>query len=116
MRRALIAAAVLAVWTGACGSNTLEPLPLSVGVEANRLSAAPGDTIIFSVSAEGGQLFGVEIDFADGSTESFGTAGARTARVGFKHAYLTKGTFQVLATATDALQGAKSATVQILVN
>jgi hypothetical protein len=118
MRRAVFIAAILAIWggLGACGTYSLEPLPLSVGVEANRLTAVPGDTITFTVSAEGGTLFGVDIDFADGSSDTRVTSGARTARVTFKHAYLTTGDFQVLASATDAGQGTKSATIQILVN
>lgn len=113
-RAALCLAAVVALT--ACLDNALEPLPLTIGIEASRLTAAPGDTINFLVSAQGGSLIGVEMDFADGSTDSFATSGARTARITFKHAYLATGTFQVDAKVTDVNAGAKSATIQVMVN
>jgi len=116
MSRVLFGLACLAVWSGACGDYSLDPLPLQIGLEASKVTAAPGDTINFLVSAQGGYLSGVDIDFADGSTDRFGTSGARTAHVTFKHAYLTAGTFQVQATVTDANAGVKDATIQILVN
>jgi len=113
MRRTLFAFVLVVAW--ACWKD-LEPLPFEVGLEASRVTATPGDTVSFLVTAQGGNLLGVNIDFADGSNDQFGTAGARSARITFKHAYLTKGTFQIQATVTDALAGPKNATVQVIVN
>jgi hypothetical protein len=109
----LIASALVLL---ACGDITLDPLPLDVSIEASRLTAAPGDTILFVVRAQGGNLLGIAIDFGDGSTDEFGTSGARTARVMFRHAYLTTGSFQVQTTVTDETVGAKGATLQVVVN
>ena len=89
---------------------------MQIGIEASRLTAAPGDTINFLVTTQGGSLIGVEIDFADGSTDSFATSGARTAHITFRHPFLTTGTFQVDAKVTDASAGSKNATIQVLVN
>ena len=113
MRRILLVFSLVVAW--ACWKE-LEPLPFEVGLEASRVTATPGDTISFVVTAQGGNLLGANIDFADGSTDQYGTSGARSARIAFKHAYLTKGTFQVQATVTDALAGPKNATVQVIVN
>jgi len=114
MRRALVAAACVLIW--ACGETTLEPLPLSIDLQANRTSATPGDTIQFVVRAEGGTLLGIDMDYGDGETAQLGTSGARTARATFSHVYLTKGSFQVQSTITDASAGSKSAGIVIAVN
>jgi plastocyanin len=100
----------------ACSPSQLEPLPLEVTVAASRTTAAPGDTIAFIVTAQGGNLFGLEINFGDGGTDQFGTGGARTARHTFRHAYLQRGTYLVQVRATDALAGPKEATVEVRVN
>lgn len=105
----LLAAAV------ACGDNSLQPLPLDVKLEASPATAAPGDTINFLVRAQGGSLVGIDMDFGDNTADAFGTAGARTAIVTFRHAFLTTGNFLVRATVTDALAGQKDATVQVQV-
>lgn len=99
----------------ACGDATLAPLPLEIAIAASRTTAAPGDSIGFLVSAQGGSLVGVETDYGDGVTEPYGTSGARTARVSFRHAYVARGVYQVRATVTDALAGQKNATVEIRV-
>ena len=100
----------------ACEGSTLEPLPVDVSVEASRATAAPGDTVTFVVNAQGGSLVGVEIDYGDTVTELFGTAGARTARVTFRHAYAAPSTYLVRAVVTDAMAGQKEATVEVRVN
>jgi hypothetical protein len=110
----LIAFALLAV--AACGDYKLEPLPLQIGLEASRLTSAPGDTINFLAIAQGGSLLNVTIDFGDGTNDLFSTGGARTARITFKHAFDSTGTFQVEATVIDAAAGAKTATIQVAIN
>jgi len=99
----------------ACEAATLDPLPLTIGIEASRTTAAPGDTITFVVSAQGGSLVGVAMAFGDDSTAQFATGGARTAEVTFRHAYSSVGVYEARATVTDALAGDKSASVEVRV-
>ena len=113
MRRLLcFAFAVLA----ACSAETLAPLPLGIGIEASRITAAPGDSISFLVTAQGGQLVGITTSYGDGTEHQFGTGGARTARVTFRHAFSAPGTYQVQATVTDAVAGLKDASVSVRVD
>lgn len=111
-----LAGAFLLAGIFACSGSTLEPLPLEVSIVASRTTAAPGDTIAFVVSAQGGQLLGLEVNYGDNSNDLFGTGGARTATVTFKHAYLLRGTYLVRSVVTDAIAGPKDATVEVLVN
>ena len=97
----------------ACGESTLEPLPLDIKIETSRTTAAPGDTINFVVVTQGGVLLGIDIDYADGSGDQYGTGGARTARVSFRHAYTGRGIYHVNATVTDGTAGQKKAAVDI---
>jgi PKD domain len=107
--------AAFLIGVAACGSPTLEPLPLDIRIEASRTAAAPGDTITFLVSAQGGSLVGVAMAFGDSSGAQFATGGARTAEVTFRHAYSAVGVYEATATVTDALAGDKSASVEIRV-
>lgn len=100
---------------GACSSETLAPLPLAIGITASQTTAAPGDSISFEVTAQGGQLLGITTAYGDGTEEQFATGGARTARVTFRHAFLAPGTYEVRATVTDAVAGPKEATIGIRV-
>ena len=95
-----------------CGDPTLEPLPLQISIERSRTTAAPGDTVVFTAVIQGGTLLGVTTDYGDGTSDSFGTSGARTGRVGFRHAFATRGTFTTTMTVTDANAGTKTASVQ----
>jgi hypothetical protein len=94
----------------------LEPNPLDIGIEASPTTAVVGDTVTFVASAQGGVLVGVEIDYGDSSVDQFGTSGARTARVTFRHAYTQSGTYTVKAVVTDAAAGQKQATIEVRVN
>ena len=114
MRFFLLALAVASVV--ACDTAPLEPLPFQVGIEASRTAAAPGDTINFLVTAQGGSLIGIITNYGDDSTESFGTSGARTARVTFRHAFRVRGMYTITAVVTDVTLGEKSAKVDIRVN
>jgi hypothetical protein len=113
--RAALLGCLLSISAVACRPETLQPLPLQIAVEASRATPAPGDTINFLVTAQGGSLIGVEIDFGDASVDQFGTSGARTARVTFRHAYLMAGNYEVQATITDALAGRKTANMMVRV-
>jgi hypothetical protein len=100
----------------ACGESTLAPLPLDITVAASRTTAAPGDTIAFVATVQGGSLLGLNVDYGDSSTDLYGTSGARTGKVTFRHAYTARGTFTAKITLTDATLGTKSASVDIHVN
>lgn len=113
MRRLLFFALAI---LGACSTESLAPLPLGIVIEASRITAAPGDSISFQVTARGGQLIGIITAYGDGTEDRFGTGGARTARVTFQHAFSAPGTYQVQATVTDALAGQKDASVEVRVN
>jgi hypothetical protein len=97
----------------ACADLTIDPLPFEVDIQANRATAAPGDTINFLVIAQGGNLVGILTDYGDGTVDQFATGGARTASVSFRHAYLTPGAFEVNARVTDARAGEKSASLAV---
>ena len=101
-------------FVAACQSS-LEALPLEISVTASRTTAAPGDTIAFTATIQGGSLLGLDADYGDNTTEQYGTAGARTGKVTFRHAYQARGTFTTKITVTDASAGQKNASVQVRV-
>jgi len=114
MKRLLVAGA--AILSSACGPATLENLPLQISVEAAPATAAVGDTVYFIATVQGNSLLGLNVDFGDGAADSYGTAGARTGRVTFRHPFVSRGTYTVKITVTDgdAAQKAASVDVQIL--
>ena len=112
-RLLFIGALVLA---GACTQSSLEALPLQISVAASRATAAPGDTVVFVATIQGGSLLGLDVDYGDTMTEQYGTGGARTGKVSFYHAYAARGTYTTKITVTDATAGQKSASVEIRVN
>ena len=116
MTRNSLSCLAILVGLAACAPATLEPKPLDVGIEASRTTAATGDTLTFVVAAQVGALIGVEIDYGDNVLDQFGTSGARTARVTFKHAYSQPGTYTVKAVVTDATAGQKQTTIEVRVN
>ena len=113
MRRIL--AVALVILCAAC-LGKLEPLPFQVAITASKTIAAVGDTVYFSVNATGGRLLGVQMDYADGSTEDYNTGGAQRANVSFKHVFQTIGSFLVVATVGDDPGGIKGAAITIDVN
>lgn len=115
MSRMLFGALLLA-GTLACSTEPLAPLPLDVSVEPNKTTTVTGDTITFVTDAQGGSLVGVQIEYGDTNGDAFTTAGARTARVTFKHAYQQPATYTVRVIVTDALAGQKEASVEVRVN
>ena len=113
MKRWLFAVLLL---TGSCRQTTEPPVSLVVTLESSRSTAARGDTVTFTVSATGNSLVGVVIDFGDQSGDQFGSGGARTARVTFKHVFLTTGSFTVSAVVTDAIVGEKESSTAVVIN
>jgi hypothetical protein len=113
MKRWLFAVLFL---TGSCRQTTEPPVSLVVTLESSRSTAARGDTITFTVNAAGNSLVGVVIDFGDQAGDQFGTGGARTARVTFKHVFQATGSFTVSAVVTDAIVGQKEGTTAVVIN
>jgi hypothetical protein len=113
MRRILLAAILMGV--AACADASITPLPLQISVQASKTTVAAGESIDLIVTAQGGNLFGVEVDYGDTSLDQYGTSGARTAQVTFRHAFTTRGTYDVKATVTDAVAGQKQTTIRITV-
>ena len=118
IRRTRIAAILLAslVLAWGCSESTVTPLPLEISVAASRTTVAPGDTVVFVATVQGGSLLGLDADFGDNTTDQYGTAGAQTGKVSFHHAYTTRGTFTAKITVTDAVAGQKAASIDVHVN
>ena len=116
MSRNALSCLAIVIGLAACAPATLKPKPLDIRVEANRSTAAVGETLTFVVTTQGGALIGVELDYGDNTVDQFGTGGARTARVTFRHAYLQSGTYTAKAVVTDAAAGQKQATIEVRVN
>ena len=108
-----MAGGVIVAAMAACLSTT-DPLPLNVTIQ-KPASISTADSATFVISAQGNSLIGIEIQYGDGQFAPYTTAGARTATVSFRHRYTLAGTYQVTATATDAVLGQKQATVQVSV-
>lgn len=113
MRQLLLGAAILG--SISCGDLTLEPLPFQVTITATPTTAAVGQPVGFVILAQGGALQQAGIDFDDGTTDGILTNGARTARVTFNHSFAAAGTYDVIGTVIDDLEGPRSATVQVVV-
>jgi len=111
MKRLLVVGA--AVLTSACSPATLEPLPLQISVEAAPTSAVVGDTVYFIATVQGNSLLGLNADFGDGAGDSYGTGGARTGRVTFRHPFVARGTYTVRITVTDGSAAQKAASVDV---
>jgi plastocyanin len=114
MRRTLLTSLLLVGLT-ACGDASLDPLPLQVSIQASRVTAAPGDLVNFVVTAQGGVLLSVEVDYGDNITDRYGAGGARTATVTFSHAFSAAGVYQVRAMVADGVAGSTDAGVEIRV-
>ena len=115
MRLALVRL-FFAVALAACRQSTEPPVPLTVSIQANTTVVPRGDTVTFIVNAAGNNLFGAMIDYGDQTSDQYGTGGALSARITFKHAYDTAGTYTVTATVTDAVAGEREATIAVVVN
>lgn len=114
MKLYLVASLVLVL--GSCRQSTEPPVPVLVTLESSKTTAVRGDTISFTVHATGNNLIGVVVDFGDQVTDQYATGGARTARVTFKHAFQTAGTFTVNVVVTDAIGGDRETSTAVVIN
>jgi len=114
MRRLLSLSAAVALLYG-CVSG-LDPLPFGITLVSSDTTVSVNDTVQFLVRSTGRLLTQVSIDFGD-ATSDFVQAPAASNRIDilFKHPYSAPGTYDALATVLDSLEGAKTATLQIIV-
>ena len=115
MRLALVGL-TLVIATAACRQTTEPPGEVTVSLQANTTVVPRGDTVTFTVNAAGNNLFGAVIDYGDQTGDQYATGGALSARITFKHAYVSAGTFTVTAIVTDAVAGERGATIAVVVN
>ena len=114
--RLLLAISALTLVLWACTVDTLEPLPLDITATADRLTAAPADSIGFVFRAQGGLLLAVNVAWGDGTTFAQALSGGpRTAVLSLRHAYQQSGVYQVSAEVEDAAAGTKTATVSVTI-
>jgi len=107
LKKEILGATALAIGIGmtlAAGSDssTSTGRPLDVVLTASATSAAVGDSIVFVLSAQGGLLQGVAIEFGDGAADTTAAEGAVTVGVTRSHAYSEAGTYSAIGTAVDA--------------
>lgn len=114
--RSVILGTLVAVCSMGCRQTTAPPVPLQVTLESSLTTALRGDTVTFTLHATGNNLVGVVIDYGDSGVEQYSTGGAHSARVTFRHAFETLGTYTVRAVVTDAIAGEKEASVEIVIN
>lgn len=113
--RGLLALLAVPAWL-ACSEVTFEGGgPLSFTLTADRTTAAPGDSITFSYNAVGSIIAGVVMDYGDGTADSLNTSGAQTASGRFVHAFSSAGSYTVVGTLIDNLQGPASDQVVVQV-
>lgn len=115
MYRARTVLVMVAALTG-CGQSTAPAEPLVVTVQASAATISVGDTLSVVVNATGNNLVGVFIEYGDAEADQYAMSGATSARVTFKHAFETAGTFTIRAVVTDAIAGDKEATVAVAVH
>lgn len=116
-RRALGTAAVLAVALVACSEITFEGGgPATLTLTSDRASVGAGDQVTFSYDARGSILIGVIVAYGDGQADSVDLAGAQSASGRVFHAYQSAGSYTVVGTLLDNLQGSTTAELTVTVS
>ena len=114
--RRVLDAFVAVLVCGACSEITFEGGgPVTLTITPDRTTVPVGGTVTFDFSAKGSILIGVIMDYGDGESDSLDTAGAQTASGRFVHSFHAPGTFTVVGTLLDNLQGSVKTEVQITV-
>ena len=97
----------------ACKAFVADPPALDITIQADRTTAAPGDSIQFDIRAQGGALLGIEIAWGDGGSLEVPALGAHSARTVQRHAFAQPGVYDVTATVMDGAAGNKAAGLRI---
>lgn len=116
MKRILRVAAplVLAAALAACTEVTYdEDADVRVELTASPTTARTGQSITFTLEAEGSVLDYIAVQYGDGGTDTIQTSNAQTAYGTFVHAYATVGTFRAVGSVWDVRQGVATDTVVI---
>jgi hypothetical protein len=113
--RLRIALTALAIAGSGCAINAVEPLPLAITINADKLTTVPADSITFDIRAQGGNLLGISVEWGDGTSYVQPTSGARTVRSRVRHAYEHSGVYQVSAAVDDAAGGRKLAALDVTI-
>ncbi|HJQ20518.1 MAG TPA: hypothetical protein VJ867_09240 [Gemmatimonadaceae bacterium] len=114
MRRLFVAAATVALLSCV---KSVEPRPLDVTVQPDKLTTVAGDSIEFLVQGQGSNVAALQIDFGDNSADQFDTPGsAQQAQARFKHPYSVAGVYDVQAKVIDVVLGEKTATTQVTIH
>jgi hypothetical protein len=102
----------------ACSETTIDTGggPLAIELFVSPTNQTVGDSVVVRTNAQGTSLAGTIIDFGDGRVDSIPGANANTQGIVTGHAYQTAGTFTIIATVEDLVQGSLSdqATVEIV--
>ena len=107
---------VLLACLAGCRQTVAPPIAVSISLQANATVTQRGDTVVFTINAAGNNLVGITVDYGDSAGDQYATGGALSARVTFKHVYVTAGAYTVRAVVTDAISGEKEASTSIVVN
>jgi hypothetical protein len=106
---------LVAAYLAGCGETAPFEQAVSVVLTPGALTAAVGEEVSFQFDARGTALVGVIFDFGDTVVDSVELFGATEATGTRFHAFGTPGTFEVAATAQDAVVGAASDTATVTV-
>lgn len=100
----------------ACQPPTSSSRQFAALLETSGTVVQAGDTVTFIVNVSANNVAAIVINYGDSSTDQQSVGGAPTARVTFKHAYLTSGNYLARATVTDAIVGDREVSQMIVVN
>lgn len=92
-------------WLLACGTDPVDNGPTRITLTADRTTATTGQGIEFSFSAVGPAIRTLRLDFGDGSAEAVDAFGATTVSGRRQHAFAEAGSYTVIATLDDAVDG-----------
>ena len=101
----------------ACSESTGFEQPLSVSVSTTTPTAAVGETVLFEVSATGGFLVGILLDYGDEEADTFNLTTPTTSITStLSHEYQAAGMFLVEAQAKDVQEGLIASTITVTIS
>lgn len=115
MRRTMVMAMVVLA-SSACSNVTFEEgSPVSLELTADLATVSSGGEVTFSYTAVGSALVRLTVDFGDGSSTTVNTVGAQTASGRITHTFQASGSFTVVGTLEDGVQGLATDDVLVVV-
>ena len=110
-----LAGTVLAILTAGCGETTALERDVSVVLTPDESTATAGAQVSFQFDVRGSALVGVIFDYGDLVVDSLDLHGVTEANGTRFHIFDAPGSFQVAATAVDAVVGRASDTISVTV-